>query len=149
MKNERKNKPDSKGKTLADTISKYVKDEDLLDTPARLFRALQNRMKMNPIMWAKLLREYLEHSIVMRDKEKEKKARAHQAGNYKTVFFNNNTLTWNKLLEGVSILQAKKCKFTMQVTMMDDTVIEVSEECIIKNCKNSGDPVELDDLDIK
>lgn len=149
MTDSDKRKPKSKVHTLANTITKYVKDEDLLDTPARLFRKLQNRMGMNPIMWNKLLREYLEHTIVMRDKEKEKKARAHQAGNYKTAFFNNATLSWNKLLEGVSILQAKKCKFTLELTMMDDSVIEVSETCIIKNCKNSGEPIELDDTESK
>lgn len=138
-----------KPKSLSDVIQKYVKDEDLLDTPSRLFRALQNRMGMNPVMWTKFLREYLEHAIVMKDKEKEKKARAHQAGNYKTVFFNNATLTFNKLLEGLSILQIKKCEFTLKVTLMDDSTIEVSETCTIKNCKNSGAPVIKDDVDTK
>lgn len=149
MTDKKKDKPKSKVKTLANSITKYVKDEDLLDTPSRLFRAIQNHMGMNPIMWAKLLREHLEHTIVMKDKEKEKKARMHQAGNYKTAFFNNNTLSWNKLLEGVSILQAKKCKFTLELTMMDDTVISHSETCIIKNCRNSGEPIVTDETESK
>lgn len=140
--------PKTPKNTLKYTISKYVKDEDLLDTPARLFRAVQNRMGMNPMMWTKMLREYLEHAVVMKDKEKEKKTRADQAGNFKTVFFNNPTLTFNKLLQGLSILQIKKCEFILRVTTMEDEVIEVGETCIIKNCKNSTPPPTVPDTNV-
>lgn len=133
----KKEKKLKKGMALKDHVVKYIPDEGLMDTPARLFRSIINRMEMNPFMWSKLLREHLEYAISMKDKEKEKQRRAHQMGNYRSVFFNNPTLTFNKLLEGLSILQVKKCKITIKVTFMDDTELEVSEESIIKNCKNS------------
>ncbi|EBV8434063.1 hypothetical protein AVA65_07425 [Salmonella enterica subsp. enterica serovar Minnesota] len=107
--------------------NKYVEDNQLRDTPARLFRKILNAMGMNPPMWSKLLREYLSWVVTTKDREKAKNERIHQTGNIKSSYFQSPTLTFNKLLAGLSILQMKECEIIIRVKDKEGQVIEVSE----------------------
>lgn len=112
------------------TISKkkYVEDEELKDTPARLFRQLLNKMDMNPFKWANYLRDFLEWMVPMvGDREKVKADRTTRAGNIKDTYFQKDTLTFNKLLEGLSILRMTSCEIIIRTKDENGNIIEVSE----------------------
>lgn len=111
-----------------DSISqKYVADDDLLDTPAILYRKIIKALQMNPRKWANYLREYLDWVVTTEDPIKAKSDRITRAGNIKDTYFQKKTLTFNKLLEGLSILQMRNC--TIRLTIEDrDGNIHVVEE---------------------
>lgn len=117
----------SQAQGMSGISAKYVEDNQLRDTPARLFRKILNAMGMNPPMWSKLLREYLSWVVTTKDREKAKNERIHQTGNIKSSYFQSPTLTFNKLLAGLSILQMKECEIIIRVKDKDGEVIEVSE----------------------
>lgn len=106
---------------------KYIEDNELRDTPARLFRKILNAMDMNPGLWTKLLREYISWNVTTKDREKAKNERIHQTGNIKGSYFQSATLTFNKLLAGLSILQMQSCEVIIRVKDKEGKVIEVSE----------------------
>lgn len=122
------------------TISpKYVEDNELRDTPARLFRKILNAMDMNPTKWSKLLRDYLSWSITTKDREKAKNERIHQTGNIKGTYFQSPTLTFNKLLAGLSILQMKECEIIIRVKDHDGQIIEVKETMRVMGAPKQSD----------
>lgn len=127
---------------MSSISNNYVEDNQLRDTPARLFRKILNAMGMNPSMWTKLLREYLGWVVTTKDREKAKKERIHQTGNLKTTYFQSPTLTFGKLLAGLSILQMKECEIIIRVTDKDGEVIEVSERLRVMGPpqKKPGEP---------
>lgn len=111
-----------------DSISaKYVEDDKLQDTPSRLFRRLINKLDMNPRKWQMYLRDYLDWVITTTDREKAKADRITRAGNIKDTYFQKPTLTFNKLLEGLSILRMKSCVITITVTDEEGNVYTVDE----------------------
>jgi hypothetical protein len=111
-----------------DSISaKYVEDDKLQDTPSRLFRRLINKLDMNPRKWQMYLRDYLDWVITTTDREKAKADRITRAGNIKDTYFQKPTLTFNKLLEGLSILRMKSCVITITVTDEEGNVHTVEE----------------------
>jgi len=108
---------------------KYVPDDLLIDAPARLFRALINKLEMNPQKWGNYLRHYLDWSIPSAGKtpEKLKSERGTRVGNIKETFFQKDSMTHNKLMEGLSILRMRSCELIMRVKDEDGNIIEVSD----------------------
>lgn len=126
---------------LLNSISKkYVEDKDLRDTPARLYRAILNSIGMTPQRWNQFLRDYLNWTITTKDRERAKSDRTTAQGNIKDSYFQKHSLTFNKLLEGLAILQMDKCKITLEVTDKDGKVVTVSETIRIMNPANSPTP---------
>ncbi|MNM09004.1 hypothetical protein D3C81_190840 [compost metagenome] len=112
---------------LEQISAKYVPDEALRDPPARLFRGILRKMNMNPMLWAQYLRNYLEWVVSTDDPARAKVERVTRSGNIKDTYFQKHSLTFNKLLEGLSILRMKSCKIIIQVEDENGEIIEVSE----------------------
>lgn len=111
-----------------DSISqKYVADDDLLDLPAILYRKILKALKMNPRKWANYLRDYLDWVVTTEDPIKAKSDRITRAGNIKDTYFQKKTLTFNKLLEGLSILQMRNCTITLTIEDQDGNIHVVEE----------------------
>lgn len=111
-----------------DSVSeKYVPDDELQDTPSRLFRQLMNKLEMNPRKWANYLRDYLNYVVTTEDPQRAKSERTTRQGNIKETFFQKKTLTFNKLLEGLSILRMKTCKVIIEAEDEDGNVYIVEE----------------------
>lgn len=106
---------------------KYVPDNQLHDAPARLFREILKKMSMNPRKWAAYLRDYLDYVVTTEDPNRAKIERVTRQGNIKDTYFQKHTLTFNKLLEGLSILRMQSCKITIAVVDENGEVFEVSE----------------------
>lgn len=123
----RKGKKELKANQLSSISHKYVEDNELRDTPARLFRGIINKMGMNPRKWTNYLRDYLDWVITTEDREKAKADRITRQGNIKDTYFQKPTLTFNKFLEGLSILRMQHCKITIEVLDDDGNVITVEE----------------------
>lgn len=117
-----------KGNQMHNVSQRYVNDEELRDTPARLFRKILNKMEMNPRKWTMYLRDYLDWVVTTIDREKAKNERITRTGNIKDTYFQKPTLTFNKMLEGLSILKQDTCEIIIRVTDEDGNVIEVSEK---------------------
>ena len=125
-----------KAKRLDSISKKYVHDNELRDAPARLFRAILNTMEMSPKKWAGYLRRYLDWVITTEDRDKARNERIHQIGNLKDAFFQKPTLTFNKMLEGLSIIEQEECEIIIRVKDAEGKVIEVSEHFTINNAVN-------------
>lgn len=120
-------------------IKRFVPDEDLRNTPARLFRQLINKLDINLSKWNCLLRDYLKWTIQTKDPEKARSERSTEAGNIKTTYFMSNTLTFNKLIEGMSILKFVKCKITIEGIDREGNVTVVSETINIRSSKDNSE----------
>lgn len=141
----KKNDRDLKAARLSSISPKYVEDNQLQDTPARLFRGLLNKLDMNPRQWTQLLRHYLDWVITTTDRAKAKADRITRAGNIKDTYFQKPTLTFNKFLEGLSILRMKSCVITITVTDEDGNVHTVEEKIGVMGShrpKPSDDPAD-------
>lgn len=117
-----------KAERLSSISLKYVEDEELRDTPARLYRKILNEMDMNPRKWSNYLRDYLEWVVTLEDREKAKADRITKAGNIKETYFQKHTLTFNKLLEGLSILRMDECEIILRAKDSEGKVYEVNEK---------------------
>lgn len=106
---------------------KYVPDNQLHDAPARLFREILKKMSMNPRKWTAYLRDYLDYVVTTEDPNRAKIERVTRQGNIKDTYFQKHTLTFNKLLEGLSILRMQSCKITITVIDENGEPFEVSE----------------------
>lgn len=106
---------------------KYVPDNQLHDAPARLFRGILNKLNMNPRKWGAYLRDYLDYVVTTEDPQRAKIERVTRQGNIKDTYFQKHTLTFNKLLEGLSIIRMQSCKITIEVVDENGEVFEVSE----------------------
>lgn len=124
------------GSDFHKNIKRYVPDEDLRDIPARLFRKIIQKHNINLSKWTCLLRDYLLWTIPNDDPEKVKSERSTAAGNIKSAYFMSPTLTFNKLIEGMSILKFVKCKVTLELTDGEGNVTEVSDTIKIRSPKN-------------
>lgn len=124
---------------LSNISKKYVEDEELRDAPARLYRKILNEMEMDPRKWNNYLRDYLEWAITIEDREQAKADRITKAGNIKETYFQKNTLTFNKLLEGLSILRMEECEIILRVKDSEGVTYEVGEKIRIVG-KNRPEP---------
>lgn len=112
-----------------DTISKkYVPDNQLEDAPARLFRRIINKLEMNPFKWAGYLGRYLDWIVTEKDPEKAKLERQTRTGNIKDTYFHKPNLTFNKFLEGLSILEFEECTIEITVKDIHGNIIRVTDE---------------------
>ena len=127
MVSMKKSDKDLKAARLSSVSHKYVEDNQLQDTPARLFRGLLNKLDMNPRRWTQLLRDYLDWVITTDDRAKAKADRITRAGNIKDTYFQKPTLTFNKFLEGLSILRMKSCVIKITATDEDGNEYTVEE----------------------
>lgn len=125
---------------LSNVSKKYIEDEDLRDPPARLFRAILKKMDMNPILWGNYLRDYLDWIVTNPDREKARAERTTRTGNIKDTYFQKPSLTFGKLLEGLSIIQMDSCEIILRAKDKQGNVIEVSEEIRIMG-KDRGIPL--------
>lgn len=116
-----------KASKLASISHKYVEDEELRDTPARLFRKILNKMEMNPRKWGMYIRDYLEWIVTTNDPDKAKADRMTKQGNIKDTYFQKPTLSFNKLLEGLSILDMDECEIQLTVRDRKGNSYQVSE----------------------
>lgn len=132
---------------------RYVEDHELLDVPARLYRRLLNKLSMNPLKWGNYLRDYLEWVVVSKDPDKAKVERTTRQGNIKDTYFQKNTLSFNKLLEGLSIVRMRECEIFLKCIDEDGNEYIVSEKIKILGKErlnnNFKDETEEDDTTIK
>lgn len=128
-----------------DNVStKYVPDEKLHDPPARLFRQLINALNMNPHKWGNYLRDYLDWVVTTEDPQRAKVERMTRQGNIKDTYFQKHTLTFNKLLEGLSILRMQSCKITLEVVDENGEIITAKETIRIVGKKRLSKPLDVD-----
>lgn len=125
----------SKTDKLESITKKYVPDNELRDAPSRLFRQLLGKLQMNPFKWTNLLRAYLDWSITTQDRDKARAEAITRTGNIKDTYFHKNTLTMNKLIEGLSICQMQDCEIIIKTTDKNGVVHEVSEKFNISGSK--------------
>jgi hypothetical protein len=123
----RKDKRELKASQLSSISQKYVEDHELRDTPAILYRKLLKKLDMNPRKWGNYLRDYLDWVVTTVDRDKAKAERITKQGNIKDTYFQKPTLTFNKLLEGLSILRMKTCKIKLIIEDEDGNIYEVEE----------------------
>lgn len=119
-------------------ISKgYTSDEELRDTPSRLFRALIRKKGLTVSELTLLIKEYIDWEVTNPDPVKAKLERTTLLGNIRSTYFKNDSLTFTKLLTGLSILQAKKAKITFEVEFENGETVVVEEINKIYNTKNT------------
>lgn len=115
----------------------YTDDRELKDPPSRLFRGLLRKLQLNTSELVLLLQEYVKWEVTNPDEDKAKQERTTLLGNIRSAFFKNDTMTFPKLLNGLSILQAKKYTLILKVELEDGRVVEVSETGRVHNAKNT------------
>lgn len=114
---------------VLDTISpKYVPDDQLEDSPARLYRRILHKLEMNPFKWAGYLGRYLDWMVTTKDPEKAKIERQTRTGNIRDTYFHKPNLTFNKFLEGLSILEFEECNIEVTVKDIHGNIIRVSDQ---------------------
>lgn len=106
---------------------KYVPDEKLEDAPARLFRRILHKLEMNPFKWGGYLARYLDWMVDNPDPEKAKGERQTRTGNIKDTYFHKPTLTFNKFLEGLSILEFEECVVEITAKDIHGNIVRVSD----------------------
>lgn len=116
-----------KHKRLNTISPKFVPDEALEDTPAKLFRRICVKMKMEPYRWASLLGRYLDWVVTNPDEEKARQERQTRTGNIKQTYWHSPTLTFTKFLEGLSILEIEECTVDITVKDVNGNIIRVSD----------------------
>lgn len=134
-----------KASLLSSISHKYVEDHQLQDTPSRLYRGLLKKLEMNPRKWTQLLRDYLDYVVTTEDREKAKAERITRSGNIKDTYFQKPTLTFNKLLEGLSILRMKSCVITITVVDEEGNTQTVEEVIQIMGKHRKKKPDEPND----
>lgn len=144
-KSPRENK-ELKANKLSSISPKYVEDHELEDSPAKLYRAILKKMGMNPFRWGSLLGRYLDWVVTNKDPEKAKIERQTRTGNIRDTYFHTKRLTFNKLLEGLSILEFEECHIEITVKDFHGNIIRVSDEIklVTKDRKKL-----IDDADLK
>lgn len=115
----------------------YVEDRDLKDPPSRLFRSLLRKLNLTTSQLVLLLKEYIDWEVTNPDPVRAKTERTTLLGNIRSVFFKNDTMTFPKLLTGLSIIQARRYKFTLEVELENGETITVSESGRVHNARNT------------
>lgn len=124
---DKKGERKSRALRMENLTNRYVPDNELRDPPARLFRQIINKMNMDPAKWGKYLRTYLEWFVTTEDLQRAKVERVTKKGNIQDTYFQKPNLTFNKFLEGLSILRMKSCKITFEVEDENGEKYVVSE----------------------
>lgn len=87
------------------------KIEDTTNLPAEIFRELCFTLNLNPSTWDKLLTKYLD-TVDGGSLSKGKRSRERNNINRE---LSNNSITWNKLTQFLSILKPSKVKYTLDL----------------------------------
>lgn len=124
---------------------KYIKDEELRDTPARLYRAILHKLGMDDRLWRSYLRNYLDWVVTTVDPKRAKVERVTRQGNIKDTYFQRHTLSFYKLMEGLSILRMQSCKITLELVDENGEIIKVEETIRIVGKNRLGTPLMDDD----
>lgn len=124
---------------LSKVSPKYIDDRDLRDPPARLFRATMRKLGMNLSKWNCYLADHLRWSITTTDKTEAKKQRTNALGNIKSVYFMTHTLSFQKLLAGLSILKIQECEVILRMKDHKGEMHEVSEKFKISGSLTKDD----------
>ncbi|CAG27274.1 hypothetical protein PPEV_gp180 [Pseudomonas phage EL] len=135
------NRKRPKASRLESISHKFVRDEELRDPPARLFRAILNKVVPTPHKWKNYLRDYLEYVVTTRDPQRAKTERITRQGNIKATYFQSYTLTFQKLLEGLSILRMKSCRIIIEVVDEHGEILTVEETIRIVEKKRLEKPI--------
>lgn len=128
MDTESKPKRVPKRNLLNKVTKKFIPDDQLEDTPARLYRRILNAMGMEPHKWGSYLTRYLEWVVVTKDPEKAKTERQTRKGNIEDTYFHKPTLTLNKFIEGLSILEFEEAVIEVTVKDIHGNIIRVSDK---------------------
>ncbi|QDH47191.1 hypothetical protein PQC07_gp045 [Aeromonas phage D3] len=132
-------------KTGFERNKNFVPDEQLTDTPARLFRKISNAMGMNLSKWTSYMGEYLRwlHPEDSGTPLEVKKARSTTLGNAQSAYYYSKSLSFNKLIAGMKILKFKKVTFTITGETATGEVITVSETTFLnRDTPTPEDPSE-------
>lgn len=133
---------------LSSISHRYVEDDQLQDTPARLFRMLLRKLKIDsPVRWGVYLRDYLAWVVTEKDPNKAKIERTTKSGNIKDTYFQKPTLSFNKLLEGASIIRMREVEVILRCTTEDGEVVEVSEKIRTMTSGRANNKVEFEEGD--
>lgn len=116
-----------KANRLEALSKKFVSDDQLYDPPARLFRMLLRRVAGTPHKWRMYLRDYLDWIVTTENPERAKNERLTRQGNIKDTYFQKNNLSFNKMLEGMSILRMRSCEVILRVVDENGEIIELSD----------------------
>lgn len=135
-------RPNKNITNLSEISNKFITDEELRDPPSRLFRQLLHKLNMTPTKWVKLLRNYLDWVITTEDSSLAKVERTTRSGNIKDTYFQKSTLSFSKLIEGLSIVRVKKAKIIIICELEDGEIIEISED--IKLLSKNREQLNLD-----
>lgn len=120
-------KKQHKNTPLSEVSNRYIEDRELRDAPSRLYRQLLVKLSMTPIKWTKLLRDYLDWVVTTKDPTAAKIERTTRSGNIKDTYFQKPTLSFAKLIEGMSIVRVKTATITITCEMEDGSIVEVEE----------------------
>lgn len=118
---------DTEGLNLKLLSNRYVEDRDLKDPPSRLFRSLMREMGLTAPELIVYINDYLKWEVDIDDPKRANEQRTNVRGNIKTSYFNSDTMTMPKLLNGLSILKAKRVTFVMITEFHDRPDVEVRE----------------------
>ncbi len=113
---------------LRKVSSKPIDDNELQDAPARLFRKLLRVCNINVDKWTVLLNDHLRWEITEKDPKEAKRQRQTAWGNIRDAYFQKPTLTFPKLLAGLSILRMKECEIIIRTRDHEGNVFEVTEK---------------------
>ena len=127
MARSSKGERELKANKLSSISPKYIEDHELEDSPAKLFRAILRKMEMNPFRWNSFLSRYLDWVVTNPDPEKAKVERQTRSGNIRDTYFHTPRLTFNKLLEGLSITEFEECHIELTVKDINGNIIRVSD----------------------
>lgn len=103
----------------------------LTDMPSRCWRRALECLDMNLSHWKSLLTDYLRWLYPDSNDPKEakeiKRNRSTTLGNINREYFNNNTLTFPKLMTGLKILKFLKIELTIKLTHKNGKVYVIQE----------------------
>lgn len=82
---------------------------------------------MEPFKWGSYLTRYLDWVVTNPDEDKARLERQTRTGNIKDTYWQKPTLTFNKFLEGLSILEIEECTIDVTVKDIHGNIIRVSD----------------------
>lgn len=132
-------------RNISEISTKFMPDDDLRDTPSRLFRQICKAIKLNPNKWVKYLRDYLDYVVTTEDPEQARVERTTRTGNIKDTFFQKRNLSFSKLVEGMAILRVRKAKITIEFVDDDGETHVVYEEIKLMTSKRANNGFGIED----
>lgn len=122
-----------------ETNKNFVPYDRLIDTPARLFRVIGEKIGLNSAMWRSLMTDHLRmiHPDSSGDARDVRKARSTSFGNAQNTYFFSAGLTFDKLMEGLKILKVKKLTITLTCELENGKIVEAAETTYLRSSKDT------------